>query len=57
LLHPPPRLRARHLVVLAAVTLAVLLGAFAVERTGEALFEQARTPATAATAAGWAPIR
>jgi Zn-dependent protease with chaperone function len=57
LLHPPPRLRARHLVVLAAVTLAVLLGAFAVERTGEALFEHARTPAAAATAAGWAPIR
>jgi hypothetical protein len=46
LLQPPPRTRARHLTVLVALTLAVALGALAVERTGETLFEHAKASAT-----------
>jgi Zn-dependent protease with chaperone function len=46
LLRPRPRLRLSHLTVLTAVTAAVLLGACAVERTGERLFEHARNPAS-----------
>ncbi len=45
LLRPPPRIQARHVGVLAALVLAVLLGAFAVQRTGETLFEHAKQPA------------
>jgi Zn-dependent protease with chaperone function len=45
LLRPAPRMRARHLGVLTALVLAVLLGAFAVQRTGETLFEHAKQPA------------
>jgi Zn-dependent protease with chaperone function len=49
LLHTPPRLRPWQLFVLIAVTTAVLLGALAVERTGEKLFEHARRPAATVT--------
>jgi beta-lactamase regulating signal transducer with metallopeptidase domain len=45
LLRPPPRIQARHVGVLAALILAVLLGAFAVQRTGETLFEHPKQPA------------
>jgi Zn-dependent protease with chaperone function len=54
LLRPAPRMRAGHLGVLIALTLAVLLGAFAVERTGETLFEHAKH--RAATAAHTASL-
>jgi Zn-dependent protease with chaperone function len=47
LLRPPPRTRTRYLGVLAALILALLLGALAVAHTGETLFEQAKQPATA----------
>jgi hypothetical protein len=47
LLRPPPRTRTRHLAAVIALALAVTLGAFAVERTGESLFEHAES-ATAA---------
>ena len=45
LLRPAPRMRARHVGVVAALVLAVLLGSFAVQRTGETLFEHAKRPA------------
>ena len=45
LLRPQPRIQARHVGVLAALVLAVLLSAFAVQRTGETLFEHAKQPA------------
>lgn len=54
LLHPAPRLRARHLAMLVAVTLTVMVGALVVEHTGEDLFEQARNAAMA-TAASLTP--
>jgi hypothetical protein len=38
-------MRARHVGVAAALTFAILAGAFAVERTGETLFEHAEQPA------------
>jgi hypothetical protein len=48
LLRPAPRLRARHLAAALSLTLAVLAGTLAVERTGETLFEHATPTATAA---------
>ena len=45
LLRPAPTMRAHHLTALAALILAVLLGAAAVEHTGETLFERAEQPA------------
>ena len=56
MLHPPPRIRARDLAVLVALTLAVALGAFAVERAGEALFEHAKKPVTATAPVASTPI-
>jgi Zn-dependent protease with chaperone function len=44
LLRPAPRTRASHVGMVAVLTLAVLAGAFGVQRTGETLFEQAKTP-------------
>jgi hypothetical protein len=56
LLHAPPRIRAWRLLALITVTVAVLLGALAVERTGESLFEHAKRPAATVTVRS-APIR
>jgi hypothetical protein len=56
LLRPAPRLYPRHLFILIAVTTAVLVGAFAVERTGEALFEHAKRPASITAPARPGPV-
>lgn len=44
MLRPAPRTRARHLGIVAVLTLAVLAGGLAVQRTGETLFEHAKPP-------------
>jgi len=44
MLRPAPRTRARHLGIVAVLTLAVLAGGLAVQRTGETLFEHAKLP-------------
>ncbi|GIH19437.1 M56 family metallopeptidase [Rugosimonospora africana] len=44
---PPPRVRARPLAALIALTLTIALGTVAVERTGESLFEHAERSASA----------
>lgn len=57
MLRPAPRLRAGHLAILIAVTAAVLIGALAVERTGETLFEHAKHPGSVTAPARMGPIR
>jgi Zn-dependent protease with chaperone function len=57
LLRPAPRTRARHLGIVAVLTLAILAGTVAVERTGEALFEHAETPHAGTAHITSAPIR
>jgi Zn-dependent protease with chaperone function len=56
LLRPAPRIHPGHLVILIAVTTALLVGAFAVDRTGEALFEHAKRPATVTAPARPGPV-
>jgi hypothetical protein len=48
---PPPPLRTGHLGTLLTLTLAILLGATAVERTGETLFEHAKASPVASAKA------